>query len=189
LKDPKAVDNDVVATLLTAAAVHGDEALFDDLLAAAKGSKDERTRGRLLRALGSFRNPALTKRALGLMLSPDFDPRETMGLLYGPLGHPATRELPYQFVTANYDALVARMGSAMGDFDPAAFLPYSAAGLCSKDRVPEVQQFFAPRMKTRLGGPRNLAQAVESIELCDAMVKSHQAGVREFLSAYRATRD
>jgi hypothetical protein len=97
---------------------------------------------------------------------------------------PGTRQLPYQFVKANYDALVARVGSAMGDFDPVALLPFSASGLCSKGRVSEVQQFFEPRMKTRLGGPRNLAQAVESIELCDAMVKAHQASVREFLLAY-----
>jgi alanyl aminopeptidase len=184
LKDREGVEQDVLRAVLDAAAANGDEALFDEFVAAAKASKDEKTRGMLLRALGAFRDPALAKRGMNLVLGSDFDTRESITLLFGPLRNIETRELPFQFVKANYDVLTTKVGSSMGDFDPVAMLPMTAAGYCSADKISEVRDFFGERMKTRVGGPRNLDQAIERIGLCDSMRKAQQAGVREFLSGY-----
>ena len=64
LADRKSIRPEMIDTVLTAAARHGDEALFNDLLNAAKASKDEKERGQLVAALGSFGSPDLVKRSL-----------------------------------------------------------------------------------------------------------------------------
>ncbi len=66
-----------LASPLEYSAYHGDAKLYDAFLAAARSAKDHAERRRLLSRLGYFRRPKLVERTLELVLSDEFDLRDT----------------------------------------------------------------------------------------------------------------
>lgn len=124
--DHRAVPPDLVSLVLTTAARHGDHALYDRFRAELKKTKDEKQRGELLSAISAFRDPEIVKANYDLFLAGELDARESFGLLFGPLGDPKTREIPFQFVKQNYDRIVAKLPQAVGT-DLSAYLPLSAS--------------------------------------------------------------
>jgi alanyl aminopeptidase len=177
-----AVEPEMVGAVLSVAAAHGDKALYDRLLAELDKTTDPRERGDLFHALGAFRDPALVRANFQLLVSGKVDPREAMGLLFGPMSYYRTRELPFELVRDNYEPLVARLPRA-ADSDYSAGLPTVATGFCDSRQRAEAEAFFKPRMEKATGGPRNLAQALETIDQCTAIRGAQQASVAEFLKA------
>jgi alanyl aminopeptidase len=180
LKDRKAVPPEVAAEVLEVAAQNGDQAFFDRLLAAAKATADQRDKMRLMRALGSFHDPAIAREALNLTLSRDFDPRLSMWLLFAPLGYPATRDMPFEFVKENFDAIVKWLPRGM-ESDAGAYLPQVGSAFCDEQHRQALADFFEPRIKQFTGGPRILANTLERIAICTAQRERNSPGVAEFL--------
>jgi aminopeptidase N len=184
LDDSKAVEADMVDVVLAVAARSGEGALFDRLHDMAKREADRDRRQHLLEGLGSFRTADLVPRALAITLEPEIDARESLWLLFSISSDPDTRASAYEFVKAHIDELTARAprGSV---FDVASFLPFVGAGFCDAQRRQDVEAFFAPRVQQAAGGPRNLAQALESIDLCIAQRHVQETSVSAFLSSSR----
>jgi alanyl aminopeptidase len=179
LDDRSAVPADMAGAVLEAAATHGDRALFDRFREAAKAEKSRRDELRLLNALGSFEDPALVREALDFFLSPAIDSREAYEMLF-PIGRTETgRQIMWDFVKAHYDAVVARMPREIS-----GFLPLVGASFCDPEHRRDVAEFFQERASKLPGGPRNLAQALEGIDLCVASRAAQEPGVREFLRTY-----
>ena len=184
LDDHKAVDRDMVAVALNTAARHGDRALFDRFRAQARKETDEDLQWTLLYAMGSFRDPAMVKIALPLILTDEFDSRQSLGILFGAAGlfggaRPETRDTAYDFVKQNWDALVAKLPTDFG-----ASLPFVAGGYCDNEHRSDAEHFFKGRSTKYSGGPRNLDQVLESISLCAASKSANEASVAEFLRKY-----
>jgi alanyl aminopeptidase len=179
LKDHKAVDPDVIGGVLGAAAHAGDAALFSELRAAAKVEKERRDRRRLLQALGSFTDPALAKRALELVLSDEFDARESFSILGNLSGEPATRGLAWDFVRQGFATLEKRLPP-----ETVAELPFVPTAFCDETHRAEAAAFFRDRSAKLPGGPRALEQALESMSLCSAYVHAQQASATTFLKKY-----
>lgn len=177
LAERKGLDDDLVDVALDALVRPGDAKLFDEIRAQAIAAKDDRERRRLLSALMSFRDAALLKRALSLMLSDDLEPPQTSRILYAAPEDARTAEILMEFVRAHHDELVARMPRDWG-----AGLPNAAEGFCDAARLREVEEFFGPRAGAFLGGARNLKEVVESIGLCAAWKEAQSASVRSYLS-------
>lgn len=180
LKDRAAVEPEVLGTVLGVAASFGDTALFDAYLAEAKHAKDRVDRERLVWALGQFRDPALLKRALGLVIGAEFDPRESVRIVWAALRLPTNVPVVYAFVTEHFDAIVARLPRDYG-----AGFPQVGAASCDASKTKEIEAFFGPRAKTFVGGPRQLAQALEGLAQCSAYRARETPKVREFLAARR----
>jgi alanyl aminopeptidase len=179
MDDHRAVDSDLAGAVLTAAARHGDRAYFDRLHAQAKKETDENYQGMLLRAMGSFRDPAITKTALPFLLSGEFDSRQTIGILFAASGSPETRDLAFDFVKQNWDALIAKLPNGF-----VGFLPFVAGDYCDAQHRTDVEAFFKDRATKTMGGPRNLEQALEGISLCVANKEANQTSVVGFLKNY-----
>ena len=175
-----ALDPDLVESTLQTAAQSGDRTLFERLYAEVKQTSDRERREHVLSALGAFRAPTVVPGVLAMTLDDSVDLRESIGLIFAVASDPSTRQLAYDFLTANYDRLMARLpkGSV---FEPASFLPFVGAGFCDESHREEVERFFAPRVKDAAGGPRNLAQALEHIDLCIAQRRVHEPSVAAFL--------
>jgi cytosol alanyl aminopeptidase len=174
----------MLSAVLAVAAEHGDSALFDRLLQAVRQEQSSRQRSILYRAMGRFRNPDLTMRGLDLLLRPGFDMREAFfPLLFGPLAYPETRDLPFQFVRRNLDALLARLPREVGG-DFAASLPEIGRAYCDASNRDQVKSFFGERVKQYSGGERNLTQTLESIDQCIAQSERLGPEYRSFLSKY-----
>ena len=174
----------LLPAVLAVAAEHGDSAFFDQLLLAAKQEQSSRQRSILYGAMGRFRNPDLAYRGLDLLLRPGFDMREALGpLLFGPLAFPETRDLPFQFVRQNLDALLARLPREVGG-DFAASLPEVGRAFCDASHRDQLKAFFSERVKQYSGGERILAQTLESIDQCIAQSKAIGPEYAKFLSKY-----
>jgi alanyl aminopeptidase len=184
LNDHSAVDSDMIGALLKVAAQFGNNDLFDRLHEAALKEKDQHLRQLLIGALGAFRDPEIARRALALSLTQEFDARESFfSLMFGPLAYPETRELPFQFIQQNIEKLLALVPREVGE-DFAAYLPSAGGAFCDATHRGEVQTFFADRVKSYTGGPRNLAQVLEEIDLCIAKRKALTPDLSSFLQRY-----
>jgi len=181
LTDRSAIEPEMLPTVLTVAARYGDAELFTAFLAEAKRSKDRRERGRILSALGAFRDPSVQKLALNLTLSPDFDARESIAVLREAAADRLTREGAWAFLKANFDALAARLPRE----SPAGF-PQLAAGFSDEAHRADVAAFFKDRAANYTGGPRRLAQSLEQIQLKAALRAAQQENVAGFLKSYQA---
>jgi len=178
-----AVDPDIVGALLTVAARTGDEAFFKQLSTALLSTEDRRQRDLILSAMGSFADPHIAHAAMELALKPEFDLREAGALLFGPLGLPETRPLPFEFVKANYEAIAAKI-PASSTFGFGDFLPFVGSAFCDEKTGEELKAFFEPKVDRFAGSRRNLAQAAESIRICTAYKAAQQDSVTGFLKKY-----
>jgi len=179
LDDHKAVEPELVGAVIGVAARHGDQKLFDRMLADAKKTQDRIERGRLLGAMGAFIEPKLTSQAMAIILTDQFDLREAMGLLQGGFSNPATRATAYKFIVDNYDAISNKL--------PELYRPYMAftlVALCDDSRKAEAEKFFRPRIEKLDGGPRVLEQALEQLSLCSAAKQAQTPGVVAFLKKH-----
>jgi alanyl aminopeptidase len=181
LKDRKAVDPLLVGEVLDVAARHGDMELFQAYLAEARKATDRRERSRLLGALGAFRDPSVVPVALKLTLSPEFDARETVGILREEAGNRETRPEAWAFLKANFDQIAARLPRE----SPARF-PSLASGFGDGAKRAEVEAFFKDKAPKYMGGPRYLAQTLEQIQLRAAFKAAQQESVNDFLMHYEA---
>lgn len=179
-KDRRAVPAESVDLVLSLAARHGDRALYDAFLADAKTTKERRDREQLLSALGNFRDPALVQESFGLVLGGEFLPVDAMSVLWGAQSTPALARLAYDYVTQNFDALVAKLPQD-SLFQYGAILVYFGGGLCEEGSRREVESFFGSRVPSYVGGAQNLAQVLEGIDLCLAFRGAQRASVEGFL--------
>ena len=179
LEDHGALDTDMVDLVLGIAAGAGDQALFDRLRIAATKAKDIRERVRLLAALGSFRDPKLVEQALALIITDQFEIRESLALMRGALADAATRTLGYEWVKTNYDTLAAKMPR-----EYVGYLALSGGGFCDAEHRADVEAFFHDRSTKHAGAPRILAQVRERIDLCIAGRDKQAASIAAFLETY-----
>ncbi|HMD97035.1 MAG TPA: M1 family metallopeptidase [Terriglobia bacterium] len=179
LDDHHAVDPEVSGSVLVTAAKNGDRAFFDRLRAAAKREKNEDVRRTMLFAMGLFPDPEIIKEALSVILTDEFDSRQSLDILFGAGRFPGTRDLAYDFLKQNWDALVAKLPTDYG-----AYLPDVVGGYCDEAHRRDAASFFEGRSTKYSGGPRNLAQMLEGIDLCVAFKKAQQPSVTEFLKSY-----
>jgi alanyl aminopeptidase len=178
-RDRTAVDPGLVDTVLLVATRGGDAALFDALLAAARATPDGLDRRNLLVALLAFGDPALARRGLELLLDPGFDIREAGTALWISRQATPPRRAAHDFVVANFDAYAKRVSR-----DSPGSWPTYATGLCTAQDRQEVEAFWRDRAGNYAGGTRNLAQALESIELCARLRAAQGPAVAAFLANY-----
>ncbi len=179
LDDPAAVHPDLVDTVLEIAAHDGDIALWETLYARAKATGDTKIRGRMLDAMFHFRAPDIVERNLALVAGDELELNETLGLLYGALYNKDTRERGWQFVTENFDALLARLPKFFS-----RYIVNTGAFFCDAERLPDVERFFRQRIDSVPGGPVVLEQMLERQRLCIQSRALHEPSVVEFLQQY-----
>jgi alanyl aminopeptidase len=119
--------------------------------------------------------------ALALTLDERLDPRESIRVFWALGSSRETRRAAFDFVRANYDALVARL--PQGEGSPAPYFPWVGANLCAADTHGEIEGFFGKRNASLLGGPRVLDQVLEVVDQCVALKKSQQASLAAYLES------
>jgi alanyl aminopeptidase len=181
LKTRKGIDANMVGPVLITAAHSGDRALFDTMAAELAKTTDRQQRSRILAAMGSFGDPAIAKTAMDMVIHSEIDVRESLSLLIGPLGQPETEKLPFEFVKANYDALLKRLPTG-GGFDAGAVLPFVGGSACDPSSRQEFVQFFEERSRKFTGGQHSYDQVLESVRLCEAQKSARGAEIAAFFA-------
>src|SRR4051794_31766143 len=113
--------------------------------------------------MGDFRDPALVQQGFRIAMGDEFDPRESIQLVWGPSRDPRTRQAALEFVDQNFDAIVARMPRDYG-----AGLVAIGSGFCDDSHAHALEKSFRPRARAFPGGDRRYPQPVEVITLCAA---------------------
>ncbi len=183
LADRKSVNADVAGLALDVSAMFGDKAYFDKLVAEFRKSTDRRDREKIVDAMGSFRDPALAKAALNLLLDTSLDIRDLSELLYAFNDELETDHLAWGFLQANYDTLLARLPSRLGNH-AGSLLPAVGLGFCDEKGYNDLNEFFRERVKTMPGAERNLALTLESIQLCSPRRQAQRPEVAKFLKSW-----
>ncbi len=172
---PEAVDSNWAGVALGVAMEDGDAKLFDAVLALLATTDDSVVRGRLIDALGRVKDPKLAERARALSLDPVLKVSEALWPLYAQLDSRDSRDDAWNWLLAHFDDLVARISP-----ERAGGLPWIAARFCDEAHATAAEKFFTPRIAKLEGGPRNLAGALERIELCLVKRKKQEASLREY---------
>jgi alanyl aminopeptidase len=134
---------------------------------------------RLLGALGEFRDPDKVRAALELVLSDEFDPRDSMVIIWRASRQTETRTLAYDFVKQHFDELVNRLPR-----DSGASLPNVGSRFCDEEHRADMERFFNGRSTQYAGGPRDLATALEEVHLCAALRSAQEKSLAAFLRRY-----
>ncbi len=177
LDDPRAVEAEMVDAVLSAAAAHGDRALFERMRDEAKKTPDARRRSDILGALAAFRDPAVSRDVYALTLGDDFDVRESIEVLGNSSRY--TEGARWAFVKEHFDALVARLPN-----ESQTAIVRAGRGFCDEERRADYEAFFKGRAAKITGGPRQVAQTLEGISLCIARARAHEASLTAFLKKY-----
>jgi alanyl aminopeptidase len=178
--DRSALDGDLAFYGLAVAVQEGDAEVFDALRAQLSETRDSIERGRILRALAASLDPELAERARALALDPALRVNEVMIVPATQMKRPELREATWQWIRDEYDALAERLGRYyMGD------LPAITGYFCDEARAAEVEAFFAPVVDGLEGGPRNLAGALEEIQLCAALARAQGPALAAYFAENR----
>jgi ERAP1-like protein len=182
LKDHRATSPELANAALHLSAIAGDAGFYETLHAAAKAEKDRLDRQRILEAMGAFRDLDLVQRGFRIAMSDEFDPRESIFLIWNASHEPQTREAALRFVEENFDAIVARMPRDYG-----AILPGIAGSFCDAEHQEVLETFFRPRARKFPGGDRRYAQTLEQVRQCAAFRAKAGPALTAWLKAPAAT--
>lgn len=171
-----AVDTNLAGIALSIAGEEGSAPFFDALLVQLDKSDDTVMRSRILGALASVHEPALSERALALTLDKRLRTNEVLQPLGIQLSMMETKDAAFAWLRANFDAVVARISPGR-----AGALPYYVR-YCDDAHIGDVESFFTPKIAKLDGGPRNLANSLESMKLCVARRKAQEESLRAFFA-------
>jgi alanyl aminopeptidase len=185
LQDHAAVPPETAGAVLNIAAAYGDVSLFNRYLAAFQKTQDRQEKQRLIGAMSSFHDPAAINAGMQAVLSKTIPLVDGFALLLSAgQSYPDTRKMPFQFIKEHFDEIMKDHPSVFGN-DVGAFLPFAGGSFCDAESRRELQSFFGPRVDQYAGAPRNLAQALEGIDLCIARKTAQQDSVKAFLEKYQ----
>jgi alanyl aminopeptidase len=173
----KAVDPDLRPIALAAAVRKGGSKPFDKALALLKDSDDALLRGLLLSALASSHDDKLAASARELTLDPMLRGNEVLTPLWTQAGNPHTRDAAWKFFVGRWGELLKVIPSTRQ-----TRLPWFAASFCERSRAQEAKEFFDGRLDDITGAPRNLAGALEAIELCATRTAHHRTAAEAFFA-------
>ena len=163
LGNREAVPATMTRAVLDTAARFADPEVHAKLQGLATSTLDLRERSYLLAALAKVREPALRDSTLGLTLQKDLSGRDARDVIEDALEDQANRRPAFDFVRANYDALVAKLPE-----HSMARLMDPLGELCTREERELFVTFFKERAPAILGGARTYRQSLERIDLCIA---------------------
>lgn len=182
LADPASVDPALAASALRIAALHGDAGRF----AAFRNKFETATvpvdRQRFLGALGDFRDDGLVNQTIAYVLTGPLRPQEIFVIpRVLAMGALKNENRAFEWMTANYDAIVERIPPEQG-----AYLARFADG-CSLERLEAARQFFASVREKEVargitGTDRELAKVADSVRNSVSLREREGAAVMRFLA-------
>jgi hypothetical protein len=177
LTTDKQIETSQVATSIAIAASRGDAALWTKLKERLDQEKNPSIRRALIRALGSFRQPAEIKSSLALFLEEEPLQAQDFWSIVGPtMRRDEVFAISWSWFKEHYEAIVQKLGTKSK-----ARLPRVGGGFCSPEGRQSVASFFSTPEKAPAGTERNLANTLESIDRCVRFRSFVTGDLREFL--------
>ncbi|MEI8256432.1 MAG: M1 family aminopeptidase, partial [Deltaproteobacteria bacterium] len=177
LRDPRAVEPDVMALALPLASRHAGAERFTALVTALAHPRTPADRMALISALGQFGDPTVMRRALDATLTDAVRLQDTLRLVYTAWGHPLRRAAVAMWIHEHYDALRSRLPEeSMG------YLGGIVGGTCTPESLAAERAFFEPRLAAIEGAERGLREAIDRAEQCIAFRAREGERLHAFLA-------
>jgi alanyl aminopeptidase len=175
LRDPTSVSGDIAAIALPLASKTAGVARLMELRAAARSAKTPEERTIAIRAMGSFDDEVVLRKALNLTLTDELKLSE-VGYVFGAANHRAARTVLYAWEKENWDKLRARLPGSLG-----RGLVGLAGAMCSSGDRDDARAFFVSGTQGMEGVKRRLDEALETAGLCVALREHGAAEVTMYL--------
>jgi aminopeptidase N len=177
LTKPGSVDKTLLNVIVGLAALEGDAALYDRYLARAKAATDPEEKYRFLYGLAGFSDPALVRRSMDLILSPDVRSQDAKIFVGALLRAPDGRDLAWDLLRQRWDELQKK------DETGNAYIVAALSTFCDPAAAQEVRTFFATHKVP--DAERTLAQTLERVESCGRFAAAQRPHFEEWLSKLR----
>jgi alanyl aminopeptidase len=175
--DTKALDPDLLRPALIVAVQEGDEKFVTFLIERFRASSDAWFRQAVMAAIAYADDPALLDTVRDFTLGPGVRLNELDTWLSWLL-NPGAKDLNWPWIRENLDEILAISGERIGRKAPFTF----GRWLCSEVDATDLAALFEGRIEEYPGSERNLAQALESIDLCVAFRSQHAAEANAFFA-------
>jgi aminopeptidase N len=166
LDDPASVDREMAGSAFGLAALNGDSAFYDRVMAAMKNPKSPEEYYMYLFTLPSFSDQKLLQRTLEFAISPDVRSQDALGVITSVMGNPAGQQLAWDFVRQHW----AEIEKAGGPFASAQVVGATSV-FCDAGSRDQVTEFFTAHKVA--AAERTYKQSIERINNC-ADLKSQQ---------------
>jgi alanyl aminopeptidase len=182
LEDPASIDASLAGVALRLAAVHGDQARFDDYRQRFETAQVPVDRRRFLSAMGSFEDPELQKQALAYVFDGPLRPNELFAIPGVMMDDAGDRDMVFAWFQEHYDDFATRLPPMfMG------FMPFMAGG-CSAERLEAARVFFADPEHQAPGTETQLAKVTDSVNDCVGLREREGDVVAAWLDDQAASR-
>jgi aminopeptidase N/puromycin-sensitive aminopeptidase len=174
IADPASVSPEVAPDALQLAAVHGDAALYEQLLALSKSATNPDVQTTALYNLASFTDPKLVMQTLDYLSAGGVRNQDSWILYSILLRHTATREQTWAYIKSHWPQTKAQMTMASG-----ARLVSAAGVFCTVERRDDVQSFFAANPV--VSAERTLKKTIDAINDCIQLHSAQEPNLRVWL--------
>jgi aminopeptidase N len=180
LQDPGSVDPVLAGHAMEIAAIQGDEALFNQIVAKLEGTTDQILRERYMDALTHFEKPELVEKALELGISDAIPNQDSTRYISRFVRNPQTRAIAWKFVQTHWAGVEKTFTTSSGES-----LVSSAGEFCNEDAASNVSAFF--KVHPVPASQRALRQAVERVNSCVDLKKLQESNLQTWLIDHSAS--
>ncbi|SRR5579871_5792012 len=177
LQRPDVVDASMAGTVFHLAALNGDAAFYDAILAAMPKAHSPEEFYRLGGTLTDFTDPALIDRTLKASLTPAIRTQDAPYVIAATLRNPAARTIAWSFVREHWTEIDKMMigfsaGTVIG----------ATGSFCDAEQEAQVKDFFAAHPVP--SAERTLKQAQERISYCVQMKTQQSPQIASWLGQH-----
>ena len=177
LTDPASVDHEIAGVALSLAALNGDAAFYDRVMAALKNPKSPEEYYGYLFTLPQFGDPKLLQRTLDFALSPDVRSQDALGVVTSVMGNPAGQQLAWDFVRQHWPEIE----KAGGPFASAQVVGATSV-FCDTASRDQVTEFFTAHKVA--AAERTYKQSIERINNCVDLKSQQETQLASWLGQH-----
>ncbi len=163
----EAINSELASMALGIAVQDLGEDFYNHLEALLNQSDDGTLRQRLLSGMSSTKDPELSERVLGLVISTDTRLNEKFIMIGGQLQMKETQQFAYDWFKSKYSLISLVL--------PERYLSYAPMvgyDFCDREKQNDLAEFFKDKIPSGSSGERNLKLTLENIQNCVSL-KEH----------------
>jgi aminopeptidase N len=159
LKSPDSVDASMAGAVLSVAARFGNEALFEQYVAALDRMHSPEQYYNVGRALADFRDPKIVERVLAMAVSDDVRNQDAARMISSVLATVDNQKIAWEWIKAHWPAVEKKTTASSG---PA--IVTATRTFCSAETRDDAQSFFTEHKVP--SAERTLKQSREDVDSC-----------------------